>query len=859
LRASFSPIVGKFAKLEHSSLPNSQWIHGLLAVHFVAFACKKSDPSFILKPIRAIEDKFQELARGRLIEHHASLKAFGEAISDMEWEIISNEISQITSSRPGKCINVLSSIFEELKTSKTKKVFEDVLNSRTDTKLTDRNLMLATQFFTDDYMVNWLLNSSFEYFLSTRKKLARNITVIDPACGGGNMLVLALEYLDKKYRKSSKSFSLAEAAVENLVGYDVDPLMCELALMNIYLYLESSDERVAIDQLKINCYEDRKYGIFRSDFLLQEPKASRIIITNPPFAGKRDIDSDLRNEMLAEYPEANGDLCISFFKFLLENISQNDLVSIVAQRSWMYLSSFEIFRKELLDDFSVVEIVDLGSNSFRRLSGEKASVALVIAERGANNRKTRVFDLTSTSYSQKVAALESSKKLKSIGNVSLSEFEGRAGNAFLYQVPTSIRKMLRKGTLYSDFATPMQGTSTGDNSLFVDFMWQKSHDSEWRSASKGGSFSRWQGLTYYAVRWGEQGELIKANKGSAIRNLGKMEDTQLVFSDTGTLGLNVRLKIEDQIFIASGPGILAKRGDVFAHLGFLNSTFATYVLRKLNRKLTVAAGYIARLPVTEGVLTDKKVSSLAKALYEEKKNILSKRIIESCYVFEAIPQSGLKKHVEHIATNYFRTEIRIHNSYSNLDKNIYRALALDKMTVEKITLEMGGLNGIKERDANGVDVDLANLLDASVFFTAKSMDNSQLGTDCIYTYLRSIYTEQALAILENAMDSYSFQNQFPLTYNKFLEYALHCVVLSQLGFKNIVEWEEKRCSVDKMVSSMSGMATDFEKTVYEHLQKSLKDWIMENLRPLHYETFKSSPILHITGNEIVLKRKACNE
>ena len=192
MRASFSPIVGKFAKLEHSSLPNSQWIHGLLAVHFVAFACKKSDPSFILKPIRAIEDKFQELARGRLIEHHASLKAFGEAISDMEWEIISNEISQITSSRPGKCINVLSSIFEELKTSKTKKVFEDVLNSRTDTKLTDRNLMLATQFFTDDYMVNWLLNSSFEYFLSTRKKLARNITVIDPACGGGNMLVQML-------------------------------------------------------------------------------------------------------------------------------------------------------------------------------------------------------------------------------------------------------------------------------------------------------------------------------------------------------------------------------------------------------------------------------------------------------------------------------------------------------------------------------------------------------------------------------------------------------------------------------------------------------------------------------------------
>ncbi|HBN05952.1 MAG TPA: hypothetical protein DD434_09225, partial [Bacteroidales bacterium] len=64
----------------------------------------------------------------------------------------------------------------------------------------------------------------------------------------------------------------------------------------------------------------------------------------------------------------------------------------------------------------------------------------------------------------------------------------------------------------------------------------------------------------YCVKWGTDGEFIKSQPGSAIRNAAYFEETELVFSDTGTAGLNVRVLLPGQLFVASGPGIRLKYG-----------------------------------------------------------------------------------------------------------------------------------------------------------------------------------------------------------------------------------------------------------------------------------------------------------
>jgi len=127
----------------------------------------------------------------------------------------------------------------------------------------------------------------------------------------------------------------------------------------------------------------------------------------------------------------------------------------------------------------------------------------------------------------------------------------------------------------------MQGTSTGDSKSLVRYFWKCIGDTDWRPVSKGGGYSRWLGLNSYSVKWGRDGEHIRNMPGSAIRNANYFDETQLVFSDTGTSGLNVRLLLRNQIFIASGPGIRVTKGDTFSHLAFLNSRFSSFFMRIL--------------------------------------------------------------------------------------------------------------------------------------------------------------------------------------------------------------------------------------------------------------------------------------
>ena len=111
----------------------------------------------------------------------------------------------------------------------------------------------------------------------------------------------------------------------------------------------------------------------------------------------------------------------------------------------------------------------------------------------------------------------------------------------------------------------MQGSSTGDNKLMVKYIWETDEEG-WVLASKGGGYSKWGGLNFYKVKWGKRGELLKGNKGSALRNSSEIDNTAIVYSDTGTLGLSTRERLDGQVFIASGPGIKVLKGDPLCHL-----------------------------------------------------------------------------------------------------------------------------------------------------------------------------------------------------------------------------------------------------------------------------------------------------
>lgn len=231
-----------------------------------------------------------------------------------------------------------------------------------------------------------------------------------------------------------------------------------------------------------------------------------------------------------------------------------------------------------------------------------------------------VLNLNELSFREKIKSITTEKKY-----IYLPQKEINNINGYDFTEKGTLNSIRLNKELYKDIAVPMQGTSTGNAEELVGYFWEHFNDSDWVMVSNGGGYCRWQGLNNRVVKWGKDGEYIKNQKGSALRNVKYFPVTQMVYSDTGTAGLNVRVLLDNQIFIASGPGIRIIKGNKYAHLALLNSRLAAYCIKLMSPKLTIAAGYIGQIPVAENIYSSVVLEKYARLCIELKQKILSTR------------------------------------------------------------------------------------------------------------------------------------------------------------------------------------------------------------------------------------------
>lgn len=271
-----------------------------------------------------------------------------------------------------------------------------------------------------------------------------------------------------------------------------------------------------------------------------------VVLTNPPFATIKGMPTDQKDFMKKNYPDANCDMCASFFYAIYRMLKPSGACGIVSQNSWMHLKTFQKMRKRITSQYCIHKIVNLGSGAFRDLSGEKSNISLLILGKEMNpDNMVEVLKLDELSLQEKIRAVSGTSNYSRIAQ---KEIDGV--NGYDFSEKGTLNHFGFSKLLYKDIAVPMQGTSTGNAKELVGFFWEHFGDPEWVRVSNGGGYCRWQGLNDSVVKWGENGEYIRAQKGSALRNVKYFPVTQMVFSDTGTAGLNVRVLLDNQIFIA---------------------------------------------------------------------------------------------------------------------------------------------------------------------------------------------------------------------------------------------------------------------------------------------------------------------
>lgn len=749
--------------------------------------------------------------------------------------------------------DIISWSYQFLKKDLEKSAFKKL--GKDNVKIEDSDLLFTTQFFTDKYMVKYLVDKSLSGFDKTNIK---KVVIIDSASGGGNFLNYSFESLYKLYKKSNQNWSNRKIVdtilSSSIVGYDLDSNLSKIASLSLFVKAcgyavpcKSTPIKifggVANDKLGFLNPQVTSNSIGRTTFKTQLEKLDRekkikVFVTNPPFMGKRNMDTSLKKYLLANYPESKGDLCVSFIQRTIQLMNDKDVLGVVSQNNWMYLSSLKDFRKIFLANQALKECIDLGSNAFEDINGEKTNIALCVIG-NSDIKSTRFYNLKFINIAQKKSLVtQKNIPIELAFEVNQNQFLKNSHLEFNYQLEHRFEN-IQGLQLYSEFANPMQGTSTGNNKEFVKFAWEVNGSPDWKLVSKGGGFSKWAGLNYYKVHWGEKAEVIKANKGSALRNIDKIPLTQLVYSDTGTLGLNVRTLRDNQVFIASGPGIQVLKGDKYAHLAFLNSKIATFLLKLINPKFTISAGYISKIPVAPNILDSKFIAEKSKKCLHLKEKYLQNKLPN--FEFQHFNYSAINNLdsflenliIEDIENDYQRLfleskiELEIRKQYNFNSRELQE--------VKSVVCESPFFNKKKTMKVNSEKLDLllSGSIDLNCSSTGRAINGYSVGSESVFenlSYKLDVNPEPLFHYIKNNV------TQFKNTKAKYFNDLLHKIILNELGVKQISIYKLEVFDLSKLIESIR------EKYIFLNNQTDLTDRIISILETHHKTSFFNKPL-----------------
>lgn len=387
-------------------------------------------------------------------------------------------------------VELIGWLYQYYNSEKKDEVFEDL--NKKNKKITKENIPAATQLFTPDWIVKYMVENSlgklaveslgvgeslkknWRYYIeseidNTAEKLKiEEIKILDPAMGSGHMLTYSFDVLFDIYESLGwgKKDAVLSILKNNIYGLEIDERAGQLASFAIMMkgrekfprlfkVLErlEEDERFSLNVLTIeesnsiaeqtrrlivdntlnslkelidNFHDAKEYGsilklekteietlkgefkklkelyeksgqssMFSGDshgiietlntwekdndfekienLIVQQNLMTDkydVVITNPPYMGGKGFSDILKKYVEKNYKDSKSDLFAVFIEKCGQYTKEGRYTSMITMHSWMFLSSFENLRKNIIDKNEIDSMVHLGARAFEEIGGE---------------------------------------------------------------------------------------------------------------------------------------------------------------------------------------------------------------------------------------------------------------------------------------------------------------------------------------------------------------------------------------------------------------------------------------------------------------------------------------------------------
>ena len=566
-------------------------------------------------------------------------------------------------------IELIGWLYQYYNSEKKDEVFEGLKKNK---KITKENIPAATQLFTPDWIVKYMVENSlgklalestginenlkdnWKYYIDSEaeenleKIKIEDIKILDPAMGSGHILVYAFDLLFEIYENLgwSTKESVLSILKNNLYGLEIDERAGQLASFALMmkarekfsrlfsvlkreedfklntLIIEESNSlseriknRIENNNLNnlnkiIEDFEDAKeYGsilklesidkeilerefnllkesfnnneqetlIFNEDEMIIDINKElelieslikqhitltnqyEAVVTNPPYMGGKGFNTKLKAYTEKNYKDSKSDLFTVFIERCNEFTKKNFYTSMITMQSWMFLSSFETLRKNIIEKTEVKSLLQLGygvigiafgttvfslknslpdeskGNYFRmfdkiaqNIQTEDCATLFRIAKNNDNFRYKFDEYSSENKISENIKSNEKGNLIKF--QAKQKDFEKIPGSPIAYWVSDKVREIFEKNQKLGEVGEAIQGIITGKNEKYLRLYHEVNKknfsinllkyeensfkDQYWIPYNKGGESRKWYGNLEYFINWKNEGKDLVRGRGT---------------------------------------------------------------------------------------------------------------------------------------------------------------------------------------------------------------------------------------------------------------------------------------------------------------------------------------------------------
>ncbi|MEG5938478.1 BREX-1 system adenine-specific DNA-methyltransferase PglX [Enterobacter hormaechei] len=420
------------------------------------------------------------------------------------------------------------------------------------------------------------------------------------------------------------------------------------------------------------------------------------VVANPPYMGGKGMNGELKEFAKNHFPDSKFDLFAIFIERGFIWLKDAGFNAMVTMQSWMFLSSYESMRENILNNYVIENMVHMGNGVMKIAFGTNATVFRKkhIPTYQGTFSYTGNNDIKDNGHPK-----EFPTKNHRLRNTNANNFQNIPGSPITYWASKETLDSFNNKKIESQF-TAKKGMAIGNNDKYLR-RWSEVNLSKisinrnkgkWSPCLHGGQYKKWTSNKEFVVNWENDGfeakhEITNRTGDHWSRYIISTDyffKSGINWSAITSSGFSARIHDDSFAFTSASMALFPKNGCVKLTVLLLNSVVGEHFLNLLSPTLNFGILEVKKIPLIEP--TPQQSQQLMKA-YERILNIAEtdEKNSELSWNFATLKLTS---------TGNDNLEKSYNKLVEKYDENINELLNLENK-VSSIFVELYQLNDIK--------------------------------------------------------------------------------------------------------------------------------------------------------------------